>query len=229
MVGERCGLPVVERRGSLARIQREHGVDWIYVVARDRESVTDGNARLHVDAGLLHAKRASGRAHPLITALLGPDHRGAQLTRVFDGTLGLAGDALHLAAVLACEVVAAEASPVVFSLAEAALADPDPSFADAAQHIRPVLGLAEHVLKAEGPFDAVFLAPMFETPALAAPGYPVFRRLADHRPLDAATLDAARAAAPRVVVRWEKGGAPPEPSGWEAVPSKAVDYWVWAR
>jgi hypothetical protein len=220
-VAARCGVPFVERRGSIARLRANHGVAWVYVVARDREIVTDGTTALQVDPGLLHAKRAAGTAHPLIRALSG----SSGVARVFDGTLGMAGDAAHIAAVLGCEVVASEASAIVFSLTEFALRSG--VFGEAGHRIRPVLGAASDVLGAAGTFDAVFLAPMFESPARAAPGYPVFRALADHRVLDASTLERARRAAPRVVVRVEKHQGPPEPKGWRAVPGKAVDYWVY--
>lgn len=216
LVAGRCGCPYVERTGALPE-------GLFYVVERGAERVTDGRDRLTVDVGLLHAKVASGSAHPLIRAM-GP------ATRVFDGTLGLAGDALHLAAALGAEVVASEAGPAVYSLAEAGLAGlAQGRWAEVAARIRPVFGHSAEVLPREGAFDAVFLAPMFEVAARAAPGWSLFRSLAVMGELDAATLVAARAAAPRVVVRVPKGARAPEITGWTAVPGGAVDYWVATR
>lgn len=217
-VAARCGAPFVRRRGAIDTVLAGHPL--AYVVAREREHLTDGSGVLAVDAGLLHAKIAAGANHPLIRAV-GP------ASHVVDCTLGLAGDALHLAAVLGARVTATEASPVVYSLAEAGLARPDAKWADAAGRITARWSPAVDVLR-EVRADAVFVAPMFETPARAAPGYALFRAVADHRPFDAATVAAAQACAPRVVVRVEKG-APAPGDGWAALPGKAVDYWVWTR
>ncbi|MEZ4319496.1 MAG: class I SAM-dependent methyltransferase [Myxococcota bacterium] len=217
-VAERCGAPFVERRGAIEAVLAGHSL--AYVVARDREWVTDGREQVRVEAGLLHAKIAAGAAHPLIRAV-GP------AAHVIDCTLGLAGDALHLSAVLGARVDASEASPVVYSLVEAGLSAPDPRWAEAAARIHAHRCAAIDLLRSTRA-DVVFLAPMFETPARAAPGYGLFRAIADHRELDPGTLDAARSAAPRVVVRVEKGAPAPEP-GWHSLPGKAVDYWVWSR
>jgi len=217
-VAHRCQLEFVPRRGSLDRLLAEHSL--LYVVGRDREKITDGERSLHVDEGLLHAKVASGRAHPLIRAV-------GEARHVVDCTLGLAGDALHLSATLGARITATEASAPVFCLVESALRWPSERWAAAASRLEIQQSPAVDVLR-ETSADAVFIAPMFRVPASAAPGYALFREIADHRMLDADTLAAARSAAPRVVVRVEKGDGPPEP-GWRSVPGKAVDYWVFDR
>ncbi|MCA9568617.1 MAG: class I SAM-dependent methyltransferase [Myxococcales bacterium] len=196
-----------------------HESDLAYVVAGDGESLQGPSGRLRVDVGLLHAKVAAGAEHPLIRAL-GP------VRRVLDGTLGMAQDALHIAAVTGAVVEGAEASPWVAQLVSAGLRGLEGSrWSDAAGRIRvhamPSVELASRV----EPVDAVFCAPMFETPARAAPGFPLFREVADPRPLDDATFDAFLRIGRRLVVRVEKGAPPPRP-GMLAVPGKAVDYWV---
>lgn len=227
-----CANPTPDVRRRAVALSRAFGVACVrrdavptgalaYVVGRDAEWLTDGADRLRVDVGLLHAKAAAGADHPLIRAV-GPARR------VFDGTLGLAGDALHLAEALGAEVVASELSPAVFALVGSALPRLAASrWAGAAGRVRPMLGPAAEVVRREGPFDCAFFAPMFESPARAAPGYALFRRVAVHLPLDAETLEAARSVCPRVVVRVERGGPSPEPDGWERLPGKAVDYHVW--
>lgn len=210
-VSSNTGWPAVERRGSLARVLREHGADLAYVVAVGGEWVTDGQRRLSVERGLLHAKVDAGERHPLLRAV-GAGHR------VLDGTLGLAGDALHLAA-LGRDVVGAEVSPVVFELVTAGLQRLE---VPAAARIRPVRGAAREIYDAYGPFDVVFLAPMFEAPARAAPGFELFRDVADHRPFDAAKWADIEA---RLVIRVEKGVVAPI-DGMTSIPGKAVDYWV---
>lgn len=209
-VSTSTGWPAVERRGALGALLAQHGVGLAYVAARDGDRVTDGRTTLRVERGLLHAKRAAGTSHPLMRAI-GP------AKRVLDGTLGLAGDALHLAT--RYQVVGAEVSPVVACLVEDGLARLGVPEAERVQLQR---GSARRVFEAHGPFDAVFLAPMFTKPAAAAPGYDVFRRLADHRPLDIEWW--SRCPVP-VVVRVEKGTAAPWP-GMHALPGKAVDYWI---
>lgn len=216
-LSRRFGIPYVPRRGPLHPLLKGR---MAYLVERSKESVTDGVRKLFVDVGLLHAKVASGDRHPLIRALGGCD-------TVIDGTLGLAGDALHLAAVLGADVHAAELSPVVRELAIDGLARlSSGKWADVASRIVVHEGSA-HDLCGSMRADAVFLAPMFTAPAAAAPGYDLFRSIADHQICDAATLAEAKRAADRVVVRVEKGGPAPGPD-MTALRGKAVDYWVWS-
>jgi len=148
---------------------------------------------------------------------------------IFDATLGLAGDALHAAAVLDCDVIGSEASPAVFSLLERALPDLAAT-QPAAARIQPLLGSALEHLRALGPdsVDAVMFAPMYASAASAAPGYELFREVAVHAPLDSATLLAGvTAARHRVVFKADRGQAPP--NLWrlaEPLRGKAVDWYV---
>lgn len=215
----RLGVPFVRRRGALPALLTAQGADLAYVVGRDAEWVQDARGKLGVDVGLLHAKVANGPHHPLIRAL-GP------VRRVLDGTLGLAGDALHIAAATGAVVEGSEASPWVAELTRAGLAGLSTSrWADAAARVRPHAATSEALAERVGPVDAAFVAPMFETPARAAPGFEIFRRIADHRPIDDATWAALRAIAPRIVVRVEKGAGAPM-SDMERLAGRAVDYWV---
>lgn len=212
----------MERRGSLLKVLDTNKAELAYVVARSGDSIQSRTSRLSVDVGLLHAKVASGANHPLIRAL-GP------VGRVLDGTLGLAGDALHIRAATGAEVVGAEASPWVAELVASGLSRlADGKWAEAAAGIVVHKGPSSEAMSAHGPFDAVFIAPMFIEPAAAAPGYELFRAIADHRPIDDTTWAAARACAPRVVVRVEKGAEAPF-AGTTLLRGKAVDYWIWSR
>lgn len=209
-VARATGWRAVQRRGSLASLLARHDAGLAYIAARDGDRVTDGTQKLAVERGLLHAKRADGAEHPLMRAI-GP------AGRVLDGTLGLAGDALHLAT--RYDVVGSEVSPVVGCLVRDGLQRLDVA---EARRIRVEQGTSRQVYERCGPFDVVFLAPMFGKPAAAAPGYAIFRRIADHRPLDVTFWEACDV---RVVVRVEKGEPSPL-SGAERLQGKAVDYWI---
>ena len=158
------------------------------------------------------------------------------MTSILDATLGLAADALHLAAALRVPVTGTEINPVVFSLLEGGLTrmrrGPEPA-ATAAQEITPHLCDARTHLEQLGPdsVDVVYLAPMFRDPKRAAPGYAVFRSIAHGDHLNRATLEAARAAArQRVVLKLGRDEAPPPcwPSDLDhTVRGKAVTYRVW--
>lgn len=221
-VAERTGGLLVERRGSLPKLLERHGAELAYIVGREAEWVQSRTGKLSVDVGLLHAKVSNGDQHPLIRALGPVEH-------VLDGTLGLAGDALHIAAATGARVDGAEASPWVAELVTAGLAGLSTSrWADAAARITPH-ALPSHELAARlGQVDAAFVAPMFEVPARAAPGFELFRQLADHRPFDDTTFEVLRSITPRIVVRVEKGApAPMQPM--ELLQGRAVDYWIWER
>ncbi len=209
----------MERRCSLDALLDETGAPAVYVVSRRGERLQGRASRLEVHEGLLHAKVARGAAHPLIRAL-GP------VRTVLDGTLGLLGDALHIAAVTGASVHGAELSPWVAELAEAGLVRLRRSrWGEAAKRITLHRCAAAELAGRLGRVDAVFLAPMFERPAKAAPGFELFRHIADPRPLDVVTYRAARAVAERVVIRVERGSPPPFP-GMERIAGKAVDYWI---
>lgn len=106
--------------------------------------------------------------------------------------------------------------------------------APAAARIRLHPGRCRDVLAEIEPdgADAVFLAPMFDAPRAAPPGYPLFRAVAVHDPLDRATVAEALRVAPRLAVKVPAGAPVPvalERRRLEHVEGRAVDYWVARR
>ena len=206
LIAARCSVPVVRRR-ALHHLIAEH--EAVYVVGRQREALHTRDGAIHVHRGLLSQKCASGREHPMIRAIA---PAGSTLEHIVDGTLGLAGDALHLAQVLDCRVDAIEAVPAVYSLAESGLRQLA-SELPAVRHLHLHLAETESWLAAQpdDSCDAVFLAPMFEEPEAAAPGYEAFRAVARHQPMAPSLLEQARRVArERVVVKLALGQRLPE-------------------
>jgi len=224
LVARRCDVPFVPRQGSLRAVLE--AADIAYVVGRDRDELRSTHHRLSVHQGLLSARLSSGRDHPLIRALA----PGPPPARIVDGTLGLAADALHIAATLGCQVVGFEASPVVYSLVEEGLERLGRELS-AARRIDARLGDAVPLLEALSPasVDAVYLSPMSDRPHRAAPGFELLRAVARHDPFDEPWLEAAlRVARERVVLKAPPGWAPPTRSPDERIRGKAVDYLVFA-
>jgi len=166
---------------------------------------------------MLRARLQSGCEHPLIRAI-GP------AAHVVDGTLGLAGDALHIAAALCCDVTGIEGSPVIYSLLEEGLPRLGRHL-EAANRISIHHGEASERLGQLPPADAVFLAPMYTHPRAAAPGFELLRRVALHNPFTEALLAAAHRIAPRVVLKVDRN-APPVPGTTTRLRGRAVDYLV---
>lgn len=228
-VAERTGLPQVRRRGSLKRLLEAQGATAAYVCTREHDRLDDGGGqRLFVHEGLLKARLASGLDHPLVRAVT--DGRRAE--RLIDGTLGLGIDAMHLAAATGARVLAVEQSDILRSLCLEGL----PRLANrawpAAARVQPVGGLSVEVMRLlpADSADGVFLAPMFDAPAAAAPGWDLLRPVAHHAPLDEATLEQALRVAPRVAVKLSPGDAVPEAlRDAEQVVSKALRYAVLRR
>jgi hypothetical protein len=211
---------------------RTAGGESGYLVGRAREELWSPTARIHVHEGLTLARAHAGVDHPLIRALA-PSGRA---TRIADGTLGLAQDALHIAATLGASILASEISPVVYSLCEEGLARLATAsrVSEAARRIEIRLGPCAEVLATEpsDSLDAVLLAPMFVNPDRAPPGYDAFRGAARHSPVDAATLEQALRVAPRVVVK-ARPGEPIPPAlqhhSRSQIDGKALQYWVFGR
>lgn len=226
-VAARCGAPHVPRRHALQRHLAEAEASAAYVVGRHREQLSDGESSLFVHAGLLAARLTRGTDHPLVQAMTD----GRPVRRLIDGTLGLAIDALHLAEATGAEVLAVEYAPAIRSLCEEGL----PRLAadwPAANRIRLWGGRTERVLGMlpDDHADAVFLAPMFDEPAAAAPGWHLLRPFALHDPLDAATVEQALRVAPRLVVKLSPADEVPGLlRGARMVRSKALRYAVVER
>lgn len=232
----RFGARYLRRRGSLAKAMREAGVELAYVVTKVREELRGFGTSLHVHEGLLNSKLNAGWTHPLVRAVcdthadtVAPMRSAPQ--RIVDATLGLAGDALHLAAHCGSEVVGVEASPTVHALLEEGLnrlrAGKGPAAA-AAGRITLRAGRARDALREMGPGSAevVYLDPIFAAPQAAQPGFELLRRAAQGEAPDEALLEeAARVASERVLIKVP----PAEPLFWrfgERVRGKAVDYLV---
>jgi hypothetical protein len=211
-LADRLALPYVRRRGPLQ--------GFCYVVGRSREELRDGATSLTVHEGMLKARLQSGSTHPLIRAI-GP------ASHVIDGTLGLAGDALHIASALTCRVTGIEGSPVIHALLEEGLTRLGQHI-DAANRITLCSGEAAETLARLGPADAVFLAPMYERPRCAAPGFELLRRVAIHDPLSPSLLRQAHRVAPRVIVKIDRG-EPALPGTSMRIRGRAVDYLVLDR
>lgn len=134
--------------------------------------------------------------------------------RVLDATGGLGRDAFTLAA-LGAEVVLAERQPLVVELLRdaqrRARSSSDPAIVDAADRLRIVGSDALDVSAAQGPFDAVYLDPMYPDDGKAALPQKEMQML---RALAGDDLDAdrllvhVRRLAPRVAVK-RPSKAPP--------------------
>ncbi len=228
-VALRCGVPRIPRQSTLPGTFELAGVDVLYVVAQSRDVLVHRSGEsITITPGLLKTRLHNGLKHPYIRAIA-PD--GVLPDVVFDGTLGLALDALHLAG-LGVRIEGSEASPAVYSLLEEGLPrlarGPEPA-ASAAARIHPTAGRAAEILSAWGPdsVDVVVLSPMFASPRKAPPGYAVFREVAVSDPLGLDTVEAARAAARRrVVLKLRRDEPAPEswPAGDALIVGRAVEY-----
>lgn len=240
-IAARCGVPFLARRGdSLRRLFARSGASLAYVVSVAREEVRGlEGPGLSVHPGMLHLKRRDKRRHPLVRAVAPPG--AADVEAILDATMGLAGDALHLAYVLGARVEGIEASPVIASLLEegtARMARSDSYWAEAAGRLQVTCG--DHVdllrQRPDASVPVVYLDPMFDRPSTAQPGFDLLRRYARHAPLDDRALaEACRVAARRVVIKLPGGAAlpdhltPPAPGFNRRVRGKAVDYLVIER
>lgn len=203
-VAARCGALAVRRRG-LEALFAEHAAAAIYIVGRSREEVAapDGK-RVFVHPGLFTSKLTEGRRHPFVRAVAGDD----AITRIFDATVGLASDALHLAGATGAAVLGCEASAVGYSLLEEGLGrlarQRDKPWAEAAarvevRHVSHLQALRE---LGDDDVDVVVFDPMFAHPARATPSFAVFRGFADERAVEeGAFLEARRVARRRVVLK----------------------------
>lgn len=233
-VAAACGLTYVPRDDSLSRLLRRHGADGAYVVTAAAAEVRARGARLAVHPSTARLNVARGRTHPLLRAVAPEAEPPPE--RVVDATLGQAKDALHLAAVLGCEVVGLERTPLLACLAEDGLARliaaGEPPWAEAAARIEVINADAHTWLSAqpEASADVVYLDPMFRAPRPAAAGFDLLRALAWPAPLAPALLtQARRVARRRVVLKLPRGERPApslaEPSAWTHVPGRELGFW----
>ena len=232
-VAQRCGAELVDRRRGPLETWLGTG-SLAYVAGRTRDQIRSATAVLWVHEGMLRSRLHTGTQHPLIRALAPT----GQADRIVDGTLGLAGDALHIASALTCEVLGYEASAPLYCLLEEGLtrlASGREPAASAAARVHPTWGDCEPGLRALDPdsADAVLLAPMYERPDKAMPGFELLRAVALHAPLSTAQIEAALRVAPRVVVKWPRGKPKPPPLDHcgrvEQIAGHRVDYWIGTR
>lgn len=238
-VASRLGAPLhIRRRGSVASLFRATGASLLYIIGWEREEVRDVSGEVFfVHPGLFFMRRADGEVHPL-TRAVSPEGR-AGVRRLVDGTLGAAGDALHLAWWLrGAEVVGLEASAALHALQEEGLGRMaravGEGYAEAAGRIRAEHGEALRWLASQAPgsADVVYLDPMFEAPQAAQSGFGLLRRLAHGAPLTGELLEAAsRVARQRVVVKVPGVAPVPSLGGAEEafnrrVRSRAVDFLI---
>lgn len=224
-VSERIGWPLVGHHDADGSVLDERTL--AYVITRHREELRLGADALFVNQGMLVQKVHAGREHPIIRAV-DPD---ATVASIFDGTLGLAADALQLAAVTGAHVVGHEASPVVWSLLEDGLPrlrTGSGAPAEAASRLDARHADTRAALAATPPdaFDVVYLDPMFPAPRPSAPGFPLLAHVAHRGDGDWASLlePARRVARRRVVIKVPKRADVPEAD--QCIDGKTVRYLI---
>ena len=227
-VAERCGAPVLYERESRAKLRSR--AELIYVVGKREEFVFSEQGRLVAGEGLLKLKRVDGRDHPLIRAVAPPE---VPPRTVFDGTLGMAQDALHLSVVCGASVDGVEASPALACLIENFLLRARDRWGEAAQRVRADRGRALDVLRSlpDHTYDVVYFDPMFDVAMPSQPDFQVLRELAIEEPLTDETLEqAVRVARQRVVVKVrtmaEPSVVPPGPGWNRRIAGRAFNYWI---
>lgn len=216
LLAARFSLPLVKRGNleTMADPAGDVGADCFYIVRRTLEQLRHKDGRsAHVQPGMMPTKLQQGEAHPFIRAVRGQTREAVDT--IFDATLGLANDAVHLAAVTGARVRGVEASPVLFALLEEGLpriANGNDSWADAAARVNAEWGDSEAILAAtaDDSFDVVVIDPMMSRPRRNAPSFDLVR---DFAKMDRASarllLQARRVARRRVVFKLGKGAPLP--------------------
>lgn len=182
--------------------------------------LTEHGAVLTIRAGTLELVMAGGDtlsveltpARGRLTLLRAAQAGRSPAPYIADATAGMGADAFELARA-GCRVVAMERSPLAWILLKDGLrrAASQPEHAEAVSRIRLELGDARLLLPALGPFDVVYLDPMFQGGKATAgkrKSMRLFHQLGSAEEDGAGLLQAAQAAATgRVVVKRPIKGA----------------------
>jgi hypothetical protein len=212
-------------RKNMENFVGDDDVDVFYVVRRTHEELRvaggpqqEAQSAL-VQPGLMPSKLTQGEAHPFVRAVRGETAgRRDDVKSIFDATLGLANDAVHLAAVTGAAVIGCEQSPVLFSLLEEGLpriARGSPRtlrWADAAARVSVVHGESAAILAgmADDAVDVVVLDPMMSRQKRSAPSFSLLRAFAVmDRASPRLLREARRVARLRVVFKLGKGAPLP--------------------
>jgi Putative SAM-dependent methyltransferase len=228
----RFEVPFVPRKNL---VDTAANASTLYVVGTEHEQVLDvaTGQNMHVQQGLLTIKVQQGLEHPFIRAVLGDDDMNTPL-RIIDATLGLAGDALHVAHSLpAASIIGIERSPLMHALLEEGLVRLSKSMVTrsaTAIELRGGDASDELAAMADDSVDVVMLDPMMSRPRPSAPSMSLLRTFAWPAPASPALLlHAARVARRRVVLKLGRGAPLPPgcPLRFESSPGgRAVAYYV---
>ena len=232
-------------RRNLETMAADDDVDVFYIVRRSHEELrVPAKDGVHAESalvqpGLMPSKLQQGEQHPFVRAVRGETagHHD-DVNTLFDATLGLANDAVHLAALTGATVTGCEQSAVLFALLEEGLpriARGTPrtrSWADAAARVSAVHGDSAEVLAgmADDAVDVVVLDPMMSRPRRSAPSFSLLRAFAVmDRASPRLLLEARRVARRRVVFKLGKGAPLPMNRSIEfprVLTGAHVVYWV---
>jgi hypothetical protein len=212
-------------RVALDQIWQQSEADALYLVATHREEIRFRGraAACFVEPGLLKMKLQRGPDHPLLRAVRGDASGDRGVATVLDGTVGLAHDALFIAAALGVAVRGIERSLPLACMLEEGLARLARQYT-AAKRIEVAHGDAlEHMrLLSAGAVDVVYLDPMMSRPKGSSGTFSALRELAWPERATPALLDEARrVASGRVVLKLGRGA--PLPPGC-SIPFQRVEH-----
>jgi hypothetical protein len=207
-VSERLAAPLLPRR-ALEVLWADSDADVLYIVGTHHDELKPREgASCFVEPGLLKMKLQRGADHPMLRAVRGAD---ARVETILDGTLGLAHDAVFLAAALDAQVRGVEKSLPLALLLEEGL----PRLA----RTLPAAGrvTVEHddtltVLQRAAPrsVDVVFLDPMMTREKGSSGTFGALRAFAwPERASDTLIAAAVAVARRRVVLKLGKGAPLP--------------------
>lgn len=234
----RFSVPLLPRT-NLARLGDV--ADCLYVVRRACEELRHKDGRsAHVQPGMMPTKLQQGTGHPFIRAVRGEcgadfgAHTGDVAT-IVDATLGLANDAVHLAALTGARVRGIEKSPWLAALLEEGLpriAASAAPWADAARRVSAEHGDSADVLAAcaDDSVDVVVIDPMMSRAKRNAPSFDLLRDFAEMSRASPRLLrEAWRVCRRRVVLKLGRGAPLPVDRSIEFprhLPGAHVAYWV---